>query len=56
MTIHAIDRYTYFIIITNDHFKYDYVYLMKYMSESVERFKEFKSEVENEIGKSIKIF
>jgi hypothetical protein len=29
---------------------------MKYMSESVERFKEFKSEVENEIGKSIKIF
>jgi hypothetical protein len=56
MTIHAIDRYTYFIIFTNDRFKYDYVYLMKYMSESVERFKEFKSEVEKEIGKSIKIF
>jgi len=56
MTIHAIDRYTYFIIFTNDRFKYDYVYLMKYMSESVERFKEFKSEVEKEIGNSIKIF
>jgi hypothetical protein len=29
---------------------------MKYISASVERFKEFKSEVEKEIEKSIKIF
>lgn len=35
--------------------QYGYVYLMKHKSEAFEKFKEFKSEVEKESGKSIKI-
>ncbi len=31
------------------------MYLIKYKHESYEKFKEFKSEVENQIGKSIKV-
>jgi hypothetical protein len=40
MTIHVIGGYTYFITFSNDHSKYDYVYLMKYKSESFKIFKE----------------
>ena len=32
-----------------------YVYLMKYKSESIEKFKEFKNEAEKQTGKKIKI-
>jgi hypothetical protein len=32
-----------------------YVYLMKYMFEPFKRFKEFTSEIEKQIGNSIKI-
>ena len=31
-----------------------YVYLMKYKSEAFEKFREYKNEVENQTGKSIK--
>jgi hypothetical protein len=37
----------YFITFTDDYSRYDYVYLMRYKSESLEKFKEFKTEVEN---------
>ena len=40
------DGYTYFIIFTDDLSRYGYVYLMKYKSETFERFKEFRHEVE----------
>jgi hypothetical protein len=39
------DRY--FITFTDDYSRYGYVYLMRYKSESFEKFKEFKTEVEN---------
>jgi GAG-pre-integrase domain len=39
------DRY--FITFTNDYSRYGYVYLMRHKSESFEKFKEFKIEVEN---------
>ena len=48
--------YIYFIIFIDDYFRYGYLYLMKYKSEFFERFKEFKAEVENQLGKSIKVF
>ena len=35
--------------------RYGHLYLMKYKSESFEKFKEFKVQVENQMGKSIKI-
>ncbi|WP_036673399.1 DDE-type integrase/transposase/recombinase, partial [Pediococcus pentosaceus] len=46
--------HTYFITFTDDYSRYGYLYLMKYKSESFDKFKEFKTEVENQLGKSIK--
>jgi transposase InsO family protein len=46
------DRY--FITFTDDYSRYGYVYLMRHKSESFEKFKEFKTEVENQLNKSIK--
>jgi len=48
--------YHYFITFTDNLSRYGYVYLMKYKSKCFEKFKEFKVGVENQIGKSIKIF
>jgi transposase InsO family protein len=47
------DRY--FITFTDDYSRYGYVYLMRRKSESFEKFKEFKTEVENQLNKSIKV-
>ena len=44
----------YFITFTDDFNRYGYVYLMKHKLESFEKFKEFKNEVQNQLGKSIK--
>ena len=47
--------YSCFITFTDNHSRYGYVYLMKYKSETLEKFKEFKEEMENNMRKSIKI-
>ena len=52
--IEARGGYSYFITFTNDLSRYGYVYLMRYKSDSLEKFKEFKNEVENQLGKKIK--
>ena len=44
----------YYITFTDDFSRYGYVYLMRHKSESFERFKEFKTEVENQLDKRIK--
>ena len=46
--------YQYFITFTNDYSRYGYLYLMKQKDESFEKFKTFKNEVRNQLGKSIK--
>ena len=46
--------FLYFITFTDDYSRYGYVYLMKHKSESFEKFKEFKEEVQNQLGKNIK--
>jgi hypothetical protein len=46
------DRY--FIMFTDDYSRYGYVYLMRHKSESIEKFKEFRTEVENQLNKIIK--
>src|SRR6266496_5091223 len=46
--------FPYFITFTDDFSRYGYVYLMKNKSESFEKFKEFRVEVEKQLGKSIK--
>ncbi|KAL0405945.1 UNVERIFIED_CONTAM: hypothetical protein Slati_3908400 [Sesamum latifolium] len=46
--------YSYFIIFTDDHSRYGYVYLMRYKSKAFGRFKEYRLEVENQTGHKIK--
>ncbi|KAL0297830.1 UNVERIFIED_CONTAM: hypothetical protein Scaly_3082400 [Sesamum calycinum] len=50
----ARGRFSYFIILTDDHSRYVYVYLMRYKSEAFVRFKEFRLEVENQTGCKIR--
>ena len=54
MSIQARGGYEYFIIFTDDYSKFGCVYLMKWKSETFEKFEEFKAEVENQLGKCIK--
>ena len=46
--------YEYFITFTDDYSRYGYVYLMRRTFEAFEKFKEFRVEVENQLGKHIK--
>ena len=46
--------YQYFITFTDDFSRYNYIYLMRHKSESFEKFKLFKNEVQNQLGKNIK--
>jgi transposase InsO family protein len=56
MSISARDGSRYFVTFTDDFSRYGYIYLMRHKSESFEKFKEFKVEVENQLGKKIKVF
>ena len=46
--------YEYFITFIDDYSRYGYIYLMRHKSEAFDKFKEFKAEVENHRGRSIK--
>ena len=46
--------YEYFITLIDDYSTYGYINLMRHKSEAFEKFKEFKAEVENHRGRSIK--
>ncbi|KAK8676013.1 hypothetical protein V6N13_034068 [Hibiscus sabdariffa] len=54
MNTQARGGYEYFITFTDDFSRYGYIYLMHHKSEALEKFKEFKNEVQNQHGKSIK--
>ena len=43
-----------YVTFIDDYSRYRYIYLMHHKSETFEKFKEFKAEVENHRGKSIK--
>ena len=45
----------YFITFTDDFSRYGYVYLLKKKYDSLEKFKEYKAEVEKQTGNNIKI-
>jgi len=55
MNIQAKGGYSYFITFTDDMSRFGFLYLMKHKSESFEMFKRFRSEVEKQTGKSIKM-
>ncbi|KAJ9566849.1 hypothetical protein OSB04_002815 [Centaurea solstitialis] len=46
--------YRYFITFTDDFSRYGYVYLIRHKSEAFEKFKEFQSEVQNQLDRKIK--
>ncbi|KAL4364246.1 hypothetical protein GQ457_04G019210 [Hibiscus cannabinus] len=54
MNTQARGGYQYFITFTDDFSRYGNIYLMRHKSEALEKFKEFKNEVQNQHGKSIK--
>ena len=54
MSTQAKGGYEYFITFTNDYSGYGYVYLMRQKSKAFEKFKEFRAEVENQLGKHIR--
>uniref|UniRef100_A0A5K0ZQ04 Integrase catalytic domain-containing protein n=1 Tax=Nymphaea colorata TaxID=210225 RepID=A0A5K0ZQ04_9MAGN len=45
----------YFITFIDDFSRFGYIYLIKYKSEALEKFKEYKYEVERQLGKNIKV-
>ena len=53
MTVEVCARYCYFPTFTDDLSRYEYSYLMKHKSGTLEKFKEFQSEVENHCNKEI---
>ena len=47
--------YKYFITFVDDNTKYCYVYLLKTKDEAIEKFVLYKTEVENQFNKKIKV-
>ena len=54
MSVEPHGGYHYFLTFIDDFSRYGYIYLMKHMYETFEKFKEFQSEVENHRNKKIK--
>ena len=54
MSTEARRGFRYFITFTDDYSRFGYVYLMRHKSDSFDKFKEFKAEVENQLGKKVK--
>ena len=54
MSSQARGGYEYFVTFTDDALHYGYMGLMRHKSETFEKFKEFRHEVEKQTGKSIK--
>ena len=54
MSVHVRGGFVYFITFIYDYSQYEYLYLMRYKSEAFEKFKEFRDEVEKQLGRSIK--
>ena len=52
----AHDGYHCFLTFTDDLSRYGYIYLMKHKSKTLEKFKEFQSEVENHSNKKISFY
>ena len=54
MRVQAISGYEYFINFTDDYSRYGFVYLMCQKSETFGKFREYKAEVEKQLGVHIK--
>lgn len=52
-TTRDVNRF--YVTYTYDYSRYGYIYLIKHKSETFEKFKEFKHEVENQLARKIKM-
>ena len=55
MNIWVRGGYEYFIIFIDDYSRYGYLYLMHQKSETYDKFREFRAEVEKQLGRPIKV-
>jgi hypothetical protein len=53
--IRIVDRFNSFITFTDDYSRYGYIYHIKERSKALDKFKQFKDEVENQHDLKIKI-
>ena len=56
MRVQARGGYEYFVTFTDDYLRYGFVYLMRQKSETFDKFREYKAEVEKQLGVHIKQF
>ena len=54
MRVQARGGYDYFVTYTNDYSRYGFVYLMRQKYETFDKFREYKAEVEKQLGFHIK--
>ena len=54
LNVQAWGGFEYFITFTDDHSRYGYIYIMHHKSKAFEKFRQFKSEIEKQLGKTIK--
>ena len=50
MNVKVRGGFEYFISFVDDYSRFGYIYLMQHKLESLEKFKEYKTEVENLLG------
>ena len=55
MSVHSFNGYSYCITFIDDYSRKTWIYFLKAKSEVFERFREFKTLVENQIGKKIRV-
>jgi hypothetical protein len=53
--VKTVDEFNSFIIFIDDYSRYGYIYYIKERSEALDKFKQFKAEVENQHDLKIKI-
>jgi hypothetical protein len=52
--VRTVDGFDSFITLMNDYLRYGYIYPIKERSEALDKFKIFKSEVENQLDKRLR--
>ena len=54
MNVNVQGEYEYFINFVDNYSRFGHVYLLHVKSDSLEKFREYKAKVENQLGKTIK--
>ena len=55
MSVHTLSGYSYYVTFIDDYSRKTWIYFLKARSEVFERFREFKTLIENQSGKKIRV-